>query len=80
MSKNSLNKAKDVSPASHSPEDTAAEKIEQELAVEDAETVRLNAEVPKRHYERFKRKCEQEGLSISEVVRRFVRVFAEDVE
>jgi uncharacterized protein (DUF2267 family) len=47
--------------------------------MEEAEdTKRLNAEVPAGLYDQFKAKCEQEGRSMSEVLREFLHVYTTD--
>ena len=45
---------------------------------EDTETTRLNAPVPTPLYEQFREKCRREGVSMSEMVRRFVRAYVSD--
>lgn len=56
----------------------ALEDVEREKALgEDTETVRLNAEVPAPLYERFREKCQQDGVSMSAEIRRFLRHYVE---
>jgi hypothetical protein len=64
-------------------EDAGVEAAHRELeslrAMEQAEdTKRLNAEVPADLYNRFRAKCEQEGRSMSEVLREFLHVYSTD--
>lgn len=56
----------------------ALEEMEREKALEEeGETVRLNAEVPADLYRQFREKCQQEGVSMSEEIRRFLRHYVE---
>jgi hypothetical protein len=56
----------------------ALEDVEREKALEeDEETRRLNAEVPAPLYEQFREKCQQEDVSMSEMLRRFLRHYVE---
>jgi predicted DNA binding CopG/RHH family protein len=53
--------------------------LEQLQALEESEdTTRLNAEVPTPLYERFREKCQREGVSMSKMVRRLVHVYVSD--
>jgi hypothetical protein len=45
---------------------------------EDMETTRLNAPVPAPLYKQFREKCQREDVSMSEMVRRFVRAYVSD--
>lgn len=57
----------------------AHELLEQLQALEQSEdTTRLNAEVPTELYERFRKKCQREGVSMSEMIRRLVHVYVSD--
>jgi hypothetical protein len=59
--------------------EAAHRELESLRAMEqDEETKRLNAEVPANLYDRFKAKCEQEGRSMSAVLREFLHVYATD--
>jgi hypothetical protein len=56
----------------------ALEDVEREQALEqDEETRRLNAEVPAPLYEQFREKCQREDVSMSEMLRRFLRHYVE---
>ena len=53
--------------------------LEKLQALEESEdTTRLNAEVPTPLYERFREKCQREGVSMSKMVRRLVHVYVSD--
>ena len=53
--------------------------VEKGRALEQsAETKRLNAPVPAPLYEQFRAKCQQDGVSMSDMVRRFVRAYVSD--
>lgn len=53
--------------------------VEKGRALEqDTETTRLNAPVPTPLYEQFRKKCQREDVSMSEMVRRFVRAYVSD--
>jgi len=53
--------------------------VEKGRALEqETETTRLNAPVPTELYEQFREKCQREGVSMSEMVRRFVRAYVSD--
>lgn len=57
----------------------AHELLEQLQALEESgDTMRLNAEVPTELYERFREKCQREGVSMSEMIRRLVHVYVSD--
>jgi ribosome maturation protein Sdo1 len=59
--------------------EAAHRKMEALRTMEEAEdTKRLNAEVPAGLYDQFKAKCEQEGRSMSEVLREFLHVYTTD--
>lgn len=45
---------------------------------QEQDTTRLNAEVPTELYERFREKCQREGVSMSEMIRRLVHVYVSD--
>jgi len=45
---------------------------------QEQDTTRLNAEVPTELYERFREKCQREGISMSEMIRRLVHIYVSD--
>jgi predicted DNA binding CopG/RHH family protein len=81
MSDGTLQHSKSV-PDPHEEEqdvEAAHRKMEQMRAMDQAEsTKRLNAQVPEELYDRFKAKCEQEGRSMSEVLREFLHAYTTD--
>ncbi len=53
--------------------------VEKGRALEQpAENKRLNAPVPAPLYKQFRKKCRREDVSMSEMVRRFVRAYVSD--
>lgn len=59
--------------------EAAHRELESLRAMEETtDTKRLNAQVPEDLYDRFKAKCQQEGRSMSEVLREFLHVYATD--
>jgi len=73
-----LEQSADTPEGDKSDLERALEDMGREKALdEDEETVRLNAEVPAGLYQQFREKCQQEGVSMSEEIRRFLRHYVE---
>jgi hypothetical protein len=59
--------------------EAAHRELESLRSMEQVEdTKRLNAEVPADLYDRFKAKCEEQGRSMSAVLREFLHVYTDE--
>ena len=68
----------DDATAEDDPVEASLREMEAQSAAMDSETMRLNAQVPRRLYERFKAKCERDERTMSSVLRDFLRAYVSD--